>query len=154
MKVQEIGWGAVDWIEMAQDKEKWWAFVNRLMKLSVSIKRKEYRERLRVTRISSSRRTWSHPWSVVCRSKGRVPSGMFCSRVLRRIVAPDTERVAGIWIHNKTLHNWCLSQNIVNQDGMGETCNIYIYNRRECRISVEMPYGKRYIQRMYIERWY
>jgi hypothetical protein len=34
----------VDWIAMVQDREKWWAFVNAVMKLSVSIKCKEYLE--------------------------------------------------------------------------------------------------------------
>jgi len=42
LKVQNIGCGGVDWIEMAQDREKWWAFVNAVMKLSVSTKCKEY----------------------------------------------------------------------------------------------------------------
>lgn len=60
MKVQEIGWGGVDWIEMAQDREKWWAFVNAVMKLSVCIKCKEYPELMKISLISSSRRNSYH----------------------------------------------------------------------------------------------
>lgn len=45
---------------MAQDGEKWWAFVNAVIKLSVSIKYKEYLEKLRITLISSSRRNAHH----------------------------------------------------------------------------------------------
>jgi hypothetical protein len=44
MKVQEIGWSGMDWIEIAEDREKWWAFVNAVRKLPVSIKCKEYLE--------------------------------------------------------------------------------------------------------------
>lgn len=29
-------WDGVDWIEMAQDRKKWWAFVKAVIKLSVS----------------------------------------------------------------------------------------------------------------------
>jgi hypothetical protein len=27
--IQEVGWGAVDWIDMAQDRDRWRALVNR-----------------------------------------------------------------------------------------------------------------------------
>jgi hypothetical protein len=29
MDIQEAGWGAVDWIDMAQDRDRWRALVNR-----------------------------------------------------------------------------------------------------------------------------
>jgi len=29
MDLREIGWGGVDWIHLAQDRDKWWAVVNR-----------------------------------------------------------------------------------------------------------------------------
>lgn len=58
--IQEIGWGGVDWIEMGQDREKWWAFVNVVIKLSVYIKCKKYFEQLKITLIGSSRRTSHH----------------------------------------------------------------------------------------------
>jgi hypothetical protein len=29
MDIQEVGWGAVDWIDMAQDRDRWRALVNR-----------------------------------------------------------------------------------------------------------------------------
>jgi hypothetical protein len=28
MDIQEVGWGAMDWIELAQDRDRWWALVN------------------------------------------------------------------------------------------------------------------------------
>jgi hypothetical protein len=30
MALQEVGWG-MDWIELAQDRERWWAVVNAVM---------------------------------------------------------------------------------------------------------------------------
>jgi hypothetical protein len=35
MDVLEIGWGAVDWIGLAQDRDKWRALVNVVMNLRV-----------------------------------------------------------------------------------------------------------------------
>jgi hypothetical protein len=35
MDLLEIGWGAVDWIGLAQDRDKWRALVNTVMKLWV-----------------------------------------------------------------------------------------------------------------------
>jgi hypothetical protein len=35
MDLKEIGWQGVDWIDLAQDRDKWWAFVNMVMKLLV-----------------------------------------------------------------------------------------------------------------------
>jgi len=31
MNLQEVGFGGVDWIELAQNKERWRAFVNAVM---------------------------------------------------------------------------------------------------------------------------
>jgi hypothetical protein len=31
----EIGWGGMDWIDLAQDKDQWRALVNTLMKFRV-----------------------------------------------------------------------------------------------------------------------
>jgi len=36
MDVQEVGCGVVDWIELAQDGNKWRALVNAVMNLPVS----------------------------------------------------------------------------------------------------------------------
>jgi hypothetical protein len=36
MDLGEIGWGGVDWIGLAQDRDKWRALVNSLMNLRVS----------------------------------------------------------------------------------------------------------------------
>jgi hypothetical protein len=35
MDLQEVGWGATDWIELAQDRDRWWALVNVVMNLQV-----------------------------------------------------------------------------------------------------------------------
>jgi hypothetical protein len=36
MDLQEVGWGDVDWIDMAQDRDKWRAVVNAVMNLRVT----------------------------------------------------------------------------------------------------------------------
>jgi hypothetical protein len=33
MDLQEVGWGGMDWIDMAQDRERWQALVNAVMNL-------------------------------------------------------------------------------------------------------------------------
>jgi hypothetical protein len=35
MDLREIGWDAVDWIDLAQDREQWRALVNTVMNLRV-----------------------------------------------------------------------------------------------------------------------
>jgi hypothetical protein len=35
MDLQEVGWGSVDWINMAQDRDRWRALVNAVMNLRV-----------------------------------------------------------------------------------------------------------------------
>jgi hypothetical protein len=35
MDLQEVGFWDMDWIELAQDRDKWWAFVNTEMNIQV-----------------------------------------------------------------------------------------------------------------------
>jgi hypothetical protein len=35
MELQEMGWGGVDWIDMAQDRDRWRALVSAVMNLRV-----------------------------------------------------------------------------------------------------------------------
>jgi hypothetical protein len=35
MDLTEIGWGSMDWTELAQDRDQWRAFVNMVMNLGV-----------------------------------------------------------------------------------------------------------------------
>jgi hypothetical protein len=35
MNLREIGWDGVDWIDLAQDRDQWRAFVNTVMNLQV-----------------------------------------------------------------------------------------------------------------------
>jgi hypothetical protein len=35
MDFRDIGWASVEWIQLAQDKDKWWAVVNTVMNFRV-----------------------------------------------------------------------------------------------------------------------
>jgi hypothetical protein len=35
MDLREMGWGGMDWIDLAQDRDQWWAHVNMVMNLRV-----------------------------------------------------------------------------------------------------------------------
>jgi hypothetical protein len=52
MDLLEIGWGGVDWIGLAQDRDKWRAFVDAVMNLRRCIKMGNYQE---VTQLVASR---------------------------------------------------------------------------------------------------
>jgi hypothetical protein len=35
MDFREIGWDGMDWIDLAQDRDQWWALVNTVMNLRI-----------------------------------------------------------------------------------------------------------------------
>jgi uncharacterized protein YebE (UPF0316 family) len=35
MELREVGWGVIDWIDLAQDRDRWLALVNTVMNLRV-----------------------------------------------------------------------------------------------------------------------
>jgi hypothetical protein len=40
MDLREIGWGSVDWIQLAQDRDRWRTLVNTVMNLRVLVPRR------------------------------------------------------------------------------------------------------------------
>jgi hypothetical protein len=36
MDLQEVGWGHMDWIDLAQDRDRWWPVVNAVMNHRIS----------------------------------------------------------------------------------------------------------------------
>jgi hypothetical protein len=35
MDLREIGWDGMDWIDLAQDRDQWWALLNTVMNLRI-----------------------------------------------------------------------------------------------------------------------
>jgi hypothetical protein len=47
MYLQEIGWESVDWIGVAQDWDKWWVVVNKVLNIWVVLNAGDFFEQLR-----------------------------------------------------------------------------------------------------------
>ena len=47
MYLQEIGWESVDWIGVAQDWNKWWVVVNKVLNIWVVLNAGDFFEQLR-----------------------------------------------------------------------------------------------------------
>jgi hypothetical protein len=43
INLREIGWGGMDWIDLAKDRDQWWALVNTVMNLRVRVLSKKSR---------------------------------------------------------------------------------------------------------------
>jgi hypothetical protein len=43
MDFREIGWDGMDWVDMAKERDQWWALVNTVMNLRVRVLSKESR---------------------------------------------------------------------------------------------------------------
>jgi hypothetical protein len=35
MNLLDVGWGVMDWIDLAQNRDRWWALVNALLNLRI-----------------------------------------------------------------------------------------------------------------------
>jgi hypothetical protein len=35
MDLQDVGWGGIDWIDLAEDRDRWWVVANEVMNLQV-----------------------------------------------------------------------------------------------------------------------
>jgi hypothetical protein len=42
MDLEEVGWGGMDWIDLAQDRDRWQVLLNVVMNLPGSIKYREF----------------------------------------------------------------------------------------------------------------
>jgi hypothetical protein len=58
MDLREIGWDDMDWIELAEDRDQWRAFVNTVMNVRFSLNCWEFPE-------------WLHNWQLL--RKGSAP---------------------------------------------------------------------------------
>jgi hypothetical protein len=53
MDLGETGWGSVEWIQLAQDRDRWWTLVNTVMNLRILAPQLVQRHRVSVAEIMS-----------------------------------------------------------------------------------------------------
>jgi hypothetical protein len=49
LDIEEVGYGGMGWIDLVQDRDKWWELVNAAMTLQVFIKCVEFFDQLRTS---------------------------------------------------------------------------------------------------------
>jgi hypothetical protein len=58
MDLREIGWGSVEWIQLAQDRDRWRAVVNTVVNLRVLAPRSEFRFIQMISGLQRAEHNW------------------------------------------------------------------------------------------------
>ncbi|KAJ4432232.1 hypothetical protein ANN_20848 [Periplaneta americana] len=148
MDLREVGYDGRDWFHLAQDRDRWRAYVRAEMNLRSAVK-KEVKARIYKTVILG--RGCQHgceTWTLTLREEQRLR--VFENKVLRKIFGAKRDEVTGEWrkLHNAELHALYPSPDIIRNiksrrlrwarhvARMGESRNAY-------RVVVGRPEGKR-----------